>query len=272
METLTLRIPVANDVKLHVEVTGTGPAIVFIHGLTLDYRMWNDQVPTFASTHTVIAYDVRGFGRSDPPIPGRPYTHADDIRTILDHLHIDQAAIVGLSMGGWPAVDFALACPERTTFLVLIDSTLHGYTFSPGYGRRLQSLFATWPQDPEAARAAWLADPLFAGSQDNSTTVARLTEMVSACNAYQLTQPGPDPHRQPEVPVRDRLHEITAPTLVMVGQHDIADFHDIARILHTGIPRSHFVELPEAGHMANMDNPALFNEILTTFLRSTGAQ
>lgn len=272
METQTMRIPVAENVNLHVEVTGSGPAIVFIHGLTLDARMWNDQVRAFAPSHTVIAYDVRGFGRSDPPVRDFPYTHAGDILTILDYLHFDRAAIVGLSMGGWPAVDFALAYPDQTAALVLVDSTLSGYTFSPSYGGRLQSLFATWPTNPDAARAAWLADPLFAGSQDNPATVARLTEMVSACNAYQLTQPGPDPHRQPVIPIRDRLHEITAPTLVMVGQHDIDDFHDIARILHTGISRSRFIELPEAGHMANMDNPTLFNEILTTFLRSTDAQ
>src|SRR4051812_35009636 len=125
--------------------------------------MWNDQVAAFSPAHRVVTVDLRGYGRSDQPVPGQPYTHAADIKTVLETLGIDRAAIVGLSMGGWPAVDFALAYPDATTALVLVDSTLSGYTFDEHYGPRLAALFTNWSIDTGAARAAWMADPLFAG-------------------------------------------------------------------------------------------------------------
>jgi len=265
METTVHRIPVDPGVRLYVEETGTGPALILIHGLTLDRRMWADQIAPFAAGHRVLACDVRGFGLSDPALPSQPYTHAADLKAVLDYFGIKRATLLGLSMGGWPAVDFALAYPEATAALILVDSTLYGYEFEPGYGGRLQSLFDTWPRDPSAARVAWLADPLFAGSHGNSATVARLTEMVEECNAFQLTQPYADPHIQPAVPVIDRLGEITAPTLVMVGRADIPDFHRISRILHEGIPGSRYLILENAGHMCNMDNPTAFNAAVLSF-------
>jgi 3-oxoadipate enol-lactonase len=266
METIVHRIPVDPGVRLYVEETGTGPALVLIHGLTLDHRMWADQIAAFAVSHRVLACDLRGFGLSDPALPDQRYSHAADLKTLLDHLGIERATLVGLSMGGWPAVDFALAYPEATAALILVDSTLYGYAFEPGYGGRLQALFDTWPRDPSAARAAWLADPLFGGSHGNPATVARLTQMVEECNAFQLTQPYADPHIQPAVPVIDRLGEITAPTLIIVGRADIPDFHHIGRILHESIPGSRYQILENAGHMCNMDDPTTFNASVLSFL------
>src|SRR6185436_3073968 len=88
----------SNGTSLYYEVSGEGEAVVLLHGFSLDHRMWAPQVDALAGRYRVVRYDLRGFGRSAPS-PER-FTHADDLLALLDHLHIDRAALVGLSMGG----------------------------------------------------------------------------------------------------------------------------------------------------------------------------
>ncbi len=95
-----------NDGHIYYEVSGSGEPIVFIHGFTLDHRMWRPQVEFFAQDYQVITYDVRGFGKSS--IPTQPYSHDDDLLALLTYLGIEQAHIVGLSMGGRIATNFTL--------------------------------------------------------------------------------------------------------------------------------------------------------------------
>jgi 3-oxoadipate enol-lactonase len=88
-----------NHSQLWLEHTSEDEATVFIHGFSLDARMWDAQVETFATSYQVIRYDARGFGRS--ALPSEPYRHADDLHAILEHLHINQATLIGHSMGRW---------------------------------------------------------------------------------------------------------------------------------------------------------------------------
>jgi pimeloyl-ACP methyl ester carboxylesterase len=89
-----------NGARLWLEVAGVGEAVVFVHGFSLDARMWDAQFEVFARRCRAVRFDARGFGRSS--LPDEPSGHADDLRTILDHLEIKGATIVGLSMGGRP--------------------------------------------------------------------------------------------------------------------------------------------------------------------------
>src|SRR5438105_4839998 len=88
-----------NGTQLYYEVTGIGDPLVLIHGFSLDTRMWHAQVPALAAHYRVIAYDLRGFGRS-PMSDGTPYQHADDLKGLLDYLSAGPAVLVGLSRGG----------------------------------------------------------------------------------------------------------------------------------------------------------------------------
>jgi pimeloyl-ACP methyl ester carboxylesterase len=92
--------------------------------------MWDDQFEAFAQHYRVVRYDARGFGKSAQP-GSEKYLHAADLMALLERLEIDRAAILGLSMGGGIAIDFALTYPEATRALVLVDSTLGGYRWSP---------------------------------------------------------------------------------------------------------------------------------------------
>src|SRR5262245_48758389 len=102
--------PVAGT-RLFYEVKGAGPAVVLIHGGQLDSRMWDDQFDALAKGFTVIRYDVRGYGGSFQP--DRPYSDADDLAGLLDYLETQKVHVVGLSLGGRIAVDFAVAHPKR---------------------------------------------------------------------------------------------------------------------------------------------------------------
>ena len=86
-----------NGTRIYYEVAGSGHPLVLIHGFTLDARMWDDQFETFAQYCQVIRYDMRGFGKSAFPVPGESYTHADDLKALLEHLGIAHAYVLDRS-------------------------------------------------------------------------------------------------------------------------------------------------------------------------------
>ena len=259
-----------NGTRLVYEAAGDGPPVVLLHGFTLDMRMWDDQMPAFAARHRVVRYDLRGFGASAPFVPGEPYTHADDQRALMTHLGIGRAAVVGLSMGGWAALEFALTYPESVSALVLVDSALRGYPWSPSAAATIDAIYRLGREGRlDEAKAGWLADPLFACSGRTPAATARLAQIIADYPCGHLLQD--DPHLPLDPPACERLHEIAAPTLVVVGEQDLPDFHHIAGRFAAEIPNSRTVVLAAAGHMANMDAPVTFNRAVLDFLATVDA-
>jgi 3-oxoadipate enol-lactonase len=170
---------VVNDTHLYYEEAGVGPAVVLIHGFTLDTRMWDDQFLPLAQGFRVIRYDLRGFGRSALPTDA-PYSHVEDLRALLDALGLQQAHLVGLSKGGGVALDFALTYPQRTTALVLIDSILGGHAWSAEGLARDALVWQEAARDGiPAAKASWLAHPLFAPALRQPVVAARLHQIIA---------------------------------------------------------------------------------------------
>jgi|GEM_PF-7008155 len=116
-----------NNGHLYYETVGSGAGdpIVFVHGFTLDRRMWQPQVGHFSKNHQVVTYDARGFGKSS--LPGESYSHTTDLHALFNHVGIQQAHVVGLSMGGRIATNFTLAYPNLVKSLTLMDAALDGY-------------------------------------------------------------------------------------------------------------------------------------------------
>ena len=123
--------------ELYYEAEGDGVAVVLVHGLARDARMWDDQVPALKDIARVVRYDVRGFGRSTREAE-TSHSHADDLWRLLEHLGIDRAVLVGLSMGGRNVVEATRAAPERVRALVLLDAVLDGVPWDPDSERGLQ--------------------------------------------------------------------------------------------------------------------------------------
>ncbi len=256
-----------NRARLNFEVTGVGPPVVFVHGFTLDRRMWDDQVPAFAARHRVVRYDLRGFGASSNPTVGEPFSHADDLHALLGQLEIERAAVAGLSMGGWVAQEFALKYPESVSALVLVDSVLRGRPWDPEAAATLEAVFRLGSEGRlDEGKAVWLAAPIFACSRRIPAVAARLEQMVGDYGCWELLNELP--HQPIDPPAIDRLPEIAVPTLVIVGEEDIPDFHEIADRFAAEIPGARTVVLPAAGHMANMDAPDAFNRVVLDFLAS----
>jgi pimeloyl-ACP methyl ester carboxylesterase len=252
-----------NGTRLYYESAGSGTPLVLVHGFSLDCTMWDDQVAAFTPHHRVIRYDLRGFGQS--PASGVPYSHVDDLEALLGYLGIARAAILGLSMGGGIAIDFALAYPDATRALIPVDSTLGGYRWTPAFDVTLGAVYATGRRaGVEAAREQWLAHSLFESARVRPGPWARVGEMVTAYTGWHWVNE--DPGRQLAPPALDRLEEIAAPALVVVGEHDMPDFRGVADVLTTRIRRARLAVLPGVGHMANMEDPARFNRIILDFL------
>ncbi len=131
-----------NGTRLYYEVAGEGPALVLIHGMSLDTRMWDDQFAEFAPHCQVIRYDVRGFGRSAVPTH-TAYSHHDDLKGLLNSLGIADAHILGHSMGSGIATDFVLAYPEMADSLVSVGTVVHGLDWLPEFRAHFRSLFET---------------------------------------------------------------------------------------------------------------------------------
>ncbi len=251
--------------QLYYEEVGSGPTLVFIHGFSLDLRMWDDQFDLFSDKFRVIRYDLRGFGKSSE-VGRESYSHLEDLESLLKYLKIEKASLIGLSMGGRVAVDFAINYPEMTSSIVPVDSILHGFGF------KKWDTSAVWikgaQSGPEAAKAMWLEDPLFAPAQRKKAVAARLNQIVQDYSGWHFVNP--NPWRSLAPATIQQLHKIACPTLVIVGEEDLDDFHEIASVLEERIPGAKKEMLPAAGHMSNMENPEAFNQILREFLNSNG--
>jgi 3-oxoadipate enol-lactonase len=255
----TLKLP---GTELAYDVSGSGPAMVLVHGLALDRRMWDDQVEALSDVATVIRYDVRGYGRSRRA-PGVRYTHAGDLVALLDHLGIDAAILVGLSMGGQIVTEATLIAPERVRALVLLDSVLDGVRWDDAAAngmRACSDAFASGGLD--AAKAAWLRHPFFAPALRNPEVAARLAAMTGDYGGSHWDEP--DSHgAHPDTLAL--LHTIAVPTLVVVGALDVPGFRAMADEFTARIPDARQVIVPDAGHMSNMEAPAAVNRILREF-------
>jgi 3-oxoadipate enol-lactonase len=232
----------------------------------LDTRTWDDQFEAYAQRYRVIRYDARGFGRSDVPRAGEPYSHADDLAALLDLLGAPGPVhVVGLSMGGRFALDFAVVHPGRLRSLTVIDTVVGGWPWSRqwlvSYAPVLE---AARRGDIPAAKQAWLANEIFAPLREKPAAAERMRKMVEAYSGWHLVHP--DPERTPQPPTVLQLSKVAAPTLVLVGERDVSEFQMIAAHVARGVRGARSETVAGAGHLASMEAPQRVNEIVLGFI------
>lgn len=259
----------ANGIRQYHEGDGKGDALVLIHGHTLSLRMWDEVVPALARHYLVIRYDIRGHGRSEAPATGYYWqTYAADLVSLLERLGARSVCLVGFSLGGGVAIETALSFPKLIRGLVLIDSVLNGFKYSDEFTQLGRQFGEAIRQRgiSDALDQVWLPGALFAHLQAKPALLRRLRDITvhySGADFFATDRPRPPAQRH-----IDRLGEIEAPSLVMVGDEDMPDFRQIARVLRGGIAGSEFVELPNAGHMSMWERPDEFLSAVLPFLRS----
>ena len=250
---------------LHNEKTGQGDPVILIQGANLPMQMWDAQVRFLNAEFLVVRYDVRGFGGSGPR-DSVPYQSHTDLRALLDHLGIERAHLVGLSLGGRIAVDFALTYPERVQSLVLVDPGLSGYMWDEAAMQEWTKPLVDAISKGDALGAAdlWLKSGFMAPAMENSELAPRLTQLARA-NARVFEHPDLEVPLSP--PAVDRLSEIRSPTLLLLGERDVTDEHRIVERLHREVPNSERVVFPGVGHVPNLESPEEFNRVVSVFLR-----
>jgi len=254
-----------NGTRLYYEVAGSGDPLVLIHGMTLDTRMWDDQFEPLAHQYRVVRYDVRGFGKSALPTAGTPYAHTDDLKALLNHLDIARAFILGLSMGGGIAIDFAVAHPEATEALIPVDSRLNGWQPDSEFAAYLSAVRARAGEAGiQAARDAWIYSAMFKPALENQTVASRLVQIIGDYSGWHWVND--NPLRTPDPPAAQRLHTIRVPTLIVIGEQDVPDCQAIAETLHQRIPNARKMVMARVGHMSNMEAPERFNALVSDFL------
>jgi len=250
------------DGKLYYESVGAGPAVVLIHSGGFDRRMWDDQFMAFAHRGQVIRFDARGAGKS--PMARAQYLNAEDLYGLLRFLYVRKAALIGVSLGGKIAIDFALAHPDMVTALIPVATGVSGYEFSDEFMDRYRAV-ASAAHVQGAARAAplWLDDPLFHVARKDPAVYQKLLRIAEANG--ESWQNGPLADSRP--PALARLAAIHAPTLVIVGSEDINEIRELADVVVRTVPGANKVVMPGADHALNMEQPTEFNRIVLDFLR-----
>lgn len=261
-----------NGANLYYEVRGSKaaarrfPPVVLVHGLSLDNRMWDPQFEILSKLFLTYRYDMRGHGQSSP-VTGPVGLH-DDLLGFMDALGIEKAYLVGQSLGGNAVGELAATHPERIEKVVLIDSGINGFQYpTPNVLQRIPAYLDIYnTQGREAALSAWVQDPLFSVSYQDPEVRPALEEIVLNCSCSLFF----NPQFQIRPPTFSRLGQITAPTLVLIGELDTNEFQAASDALDQHIPDSTKVVIPGAGHMANMDQPLVVTfEILKFFLGSS---
>ena len=254
-----------NIPDFYTEHKGTGTPIVFIHGFTLDARMWDQQFYLLSQSYQCLRYDMRGYGRSSP-LPHKPYSHYIDLHYILEYYKMQPAILVGLSMGGRVALQCALEYPGDVKGLVLIDTAIDGYPWSIEYASWVDSFEKILEkEDIIEARKQWLNGKLFETAMRKPQVAHELRTMLDSFTGFQWT--AADPSYQTPIPSYKRLEEVDCPVLTLVGEYDLPDFKGCADVIVTRVKNSEKIIVPSAGHCSNMENPIFVNKAIQQWLQ-----
>jgi len=250
-----------NGTELYYELHGKegAPWLIFSHSLACTVRMWDPQIAAFKDRYRILAYDMRGHGQS--AAPAGPYTLdmlADDVLALLRELKIDRACYVGLSIGGMIGQHLALKEPKRFEKMVLADT---GHTQTP-------ETIKQWEERIRIAQAQGMK-PLVAGTMERWFTPAfrerpeakRIAELIAATPVAGYVGCG---QAIMKLNTTARLKDIKLPVLAITGEADAAAGG--TKYIGEHLPGAKFVNIPQAAHIANIEQPEKFNQALREFL------
>jgi pimeloyl-ACP methyl ester carboxylesterase len=257
-----------NGVEIAYELRGAGTPIVMIHGAQGDQSMFAAMAKEFAANYRVLTFDQRGSGLSEKPdMPYSMATFADDTAALMDHLKIPSAHIIGVSMGGMIAQEFALRHPNKVRSLVLGCTTPGGPHSIRAAGGALGNAYSTKPMTAEE-RGKALAEAAFTkGYLEKHPEV--IANMIEARRSRPIDTTG-FAHRMKaasEHNTYDRLGQIHCPTLVITGKDDALISWENSRILSQRIQGAEEVILEPAGHCFWLEQPEKSRDAIAGFVR-----
>lgn len=253
-----------NGIQLAYDDEGQGTPLVFLHAFPMNRRMWAPQVSVLASRYRVIAVDLRGHGESDAPL--RRYSldlFAEDLRALLDHLAVQQAVLIGLSMGGYLLFAFHRKYPERIKALVFADTRAEADK-PEQVTWRFQLAQRAYHGGASVVADEMLPKLLAPGSQATPDVMERVRTIIHSTPVTGIAGDLMAIAERPDS--TGRLARIHCPTLVIVGQQDGLTTPDDNRRIAEGIAGARLAVIPAAGHLSSLEQPEAFNRALMAFL------
>ncbi|WP_440769079.1 alpha/beta fold hydrolase [Natronorubrum sp. DTA28] len=245
---------------------GDGRPVVFAHGTLMDRTMFRPQLEALAPDYRAIAYDLRA--RTDRYAPGYDLGDlVEDCDALLDGIGEESAVIGGMSMGGFMALRFALAYPERVDGLILIDSMAapHEAEEQQTYGQLVDPLEGSTDSTPRSL-AEGVTGYLF-GETTRGENPALVDEWVDRWATYPGAAVYNELHSWLERPdVTDRLSAIDVPVLIVHGEEDPSIDPSRAEPMLEELPDASMERIPDAGHTSNLERPEPVNEAIRSFL------
>lgn len=261
--TSDLYLPVAGAL-LRYRDEGSGPAVLLIHGWTLDLDMWEPQVAQLSDSFRLVRLDRRGFGLSS----GRASLAADvqDVLTLCDKLQLQRLACLGMSQGARVALHLCRMVPERLSCLILDgpprvfaeESAAEGENVPLAAYRALIS-----SGDIETFRRRWASHPLMQLQTQSAQPRSLVERMTARYSGKDLLQdlPAPEDHWD-----RTVAASLQTPTLIVTGEHDLPARLRAADVLSEALPLAERASISAARHIPNLDNPLMYNAVLRAFL------
>lgn len=265
-------IPVSGNGTIYYEEMGSGPTVILLHGHSLDTRMWDAQFAAFAKQYRTVRLDFRGYGHSSTQREDFQHTHADDVLTVMDSLHIDRAHVIGLSMGAFVAGDMLAIFPHRLLSCTLVSG---GIRNSPGPSepmdeaesrQRDEEIAALKQKGIDAYKREWHDVLMSSGGSQRERMRQPLWQMVNDWSAWQPL------HKEVRLfygkeawqALRER-GTTNVPTLIVRGENEVKDRNGRPREMNH-LSRARFEIIPDCGHMLNMERPEEFNALLLDFI------
>jgi len=258
-----------NNALIYYEIGGKGMPFVMIHAGVADSRQWNNEFDHFSPRFRVLRYDLRGYGKSEPVVG--EYSHLQDLTALLDHLDIDLPLIVmGCSMGGGLAMDYALTQPSKVQALIMVDAGPGGLKLevpTPAKFEEAEQAYNAGDLDrvAELETQIWF-DGMGRTPEQVSPAMRKLAYAMNrnalSHDAKRLGKRLPDT----QVPAVARLAELRPPVLVIVGVHDTPYILAAADYMVEKLPSARKVILDDAAHLPNLDHPEQFQRVVTEFL------
>jgi pimeloyl-ACP methyl ester carboxylesterase len=249
---------------------GKGAPILFVHGFPLTHAMWQSQIDAFGRSYRVIAPDLRGFGESK--VTAGTVTmeaFADDMHGLLHAVFVDQPIVLcGLSMGGYVAWQFFRKYRAQLKALILCDTRAAGDTPAAAAGR-LKLAEEILIHGPQAALDAMLPRLFSPGTAErHPERVSDVRSMILRNDPAGLAAALRGMAERPDC--TEMLSQIDVPTLLICGQDDQITPATEMRGISQAIRGAQFVEIPDAGHMAPLENPDAVNAAINRFLKEQG--
>lgn len=254
-----------HGINLAFSDEGQGEALVFVHAFPLSRAMWEPQIQAFSPHHRVIAVDLRGHGESDVVLWHFTLDdYADDLAALLAARGIARAVFVGLSMGGYTLFSLYRRHPHLVKGLVLADTRAQADS-EEGKAGRLTLAQTAYRQGMEAVAEAMLPKLLAPDSlHDRQEVMGRVRGMIGRNDPAGVIVDLMAMAERPDS--TSLLSTISCPTLVIVGEDDVATPPSEARYMADRIPHARLITIPNAGHLSNLEQPDRFNQALDQFL------